>query len=323
MNLTDLTEMLRDRAELADTAHDARLVGVKAKMRASKRRRAVAGVACVILAVVGVVYTVVPQPGRSSEPATSTRGFPEYKDGTRLVAQAWRDLPASSVTVRFVPRSLDLTLFTRCDIGKSRALWIRVTVNGNPHSSSTCGSGGEIVSGFSDWASVGFVVGQPAEATLTVEGEEDRSVSTTSAPLLAAPVSGTFAIGFGEAVPPSEYPFPPRPETLETISPRSPELTNGLRADPADPSRRREITTRWPGLSMVHAAVNTPGRLRVLVNDVQVIDYSHWSYEARTTQSLTSDYWEKNYGLKLSPGEVVRITVIPERMTGDWVVELT
>jgi hypothetical protein len=32
------------------------------------------------------------------------------------------------------------------------------------------------------------------------------------------------------------------------------------------------------------------------------------------------DSWKSSYGLKLSRGEPVRITVIPERTTGDWEV---
>jgi hypothetical protein len=138
MNLTDLAEVLRERAESPDTPQDARLAGVRAKVTASKRRRAVAGAACVVLALVGLVYAVIPGP----------------------------------------------------DVRRS----------------------------------------------------------------------------------------PPRPRTLASISAEFPEPATGLSADPADPTRRKEITVEWPGPSVVHARVNTPGKLRVLVNDVPVVDFSHWTY---------------------------------------------
>lgn len=41
------------------------------------------------------------------------------------------------------------------------------------------------------------------------------------------------------------------------------------------------------------------------------------------SQSRSSDRWESNYGLKLAEGDPVRITVVPERVTGDWQVTLS
>src|SRR5690349_14788675 len=62
MNLTDLTEVLHERAELADSSHEARMAGVRARVSATRRRRAAAGVACVVLALVGIVHAVLPRP---------------------------------------------------------------------------------------------------------------------------------------------------------------------------------------------------------------------------------------------------------------------
>ena len=89
MNLTDLTEVLRDHADVAGEHGDTRLAGVRAKVTTTRRRRAVAGAACVVLAFLGVVYAVAPRHGRLSEPALPVRSFPEYQGGTKLVAQAW------------------------------------------------------------------------------------------------------------------------------------------------------------------------------------------------------------------------------------------
>jgi hypothetical protein len=315
MNLTDLSEVLRDRAELADSSHEARMAGVRARVTAVRRRRAVAGAAFVMLALVGIVYAVLPRLDQS-EPAVPPRSLPEYQYGTRLVTQAWGDLPSTSVTVRFVPRSLDLMLFTQCDIGPSNWLLISTTVNGHPFADHrTCGSASS-----ANWGALGVVVGQQSVITLTVDGKQGSGTSNPP-PVLPSPESGSFALGVGEAVPVSAYPFPPRPQTLETFQPSFPEPAIEVRSDAADPAGRKEITAAWPGDNVLHAEMNTPGRMRILVNDVEVINYSHWTYGVGSTQTLPGD-WPR-HGLQLTEGQQVKITVIPERTTGDWRVTLT
>ena len=317
MNLTDLTEVLRDHAVVHGAPGDTRLAGVRAKVTTTRRRRAVAGAVCVVLAFLGVVYAVVPRSGRLSEPAL-TRSFPEYQGGTKLVAQAWAELPSTSATVRFVPKSLDLRVASLCDIGSNRSLLVHITVNGKTLVAGGCNSA--VTS--AGWAGLGVVVGQPSVVTLTVDGEQDHSV-TTGAPTLAPPPDGVFGIAVGEAVPVDEYPLPPRPATLEPLSTTLGDPETAVSADSADPTARREITVIWPGDRMLHAQLNTPGRLRVLVDDVQVLDFWHWSYAAEGAYSLMSDSWAQEHGIAPVVGAPVRITVIPERVTGDWEVIVT
>ncbi|MCX2947073.1 hypothetical protein [Lentzea sp. NEAU-D7] len=304
MNLSDLTEVLRERAELTDSSHEARMAGVRARVSAGKRRRAVLGVAGVVLALVGIVFAVLPR-AEQPEPAVPPRSLPEYQEGTRLIAQAWSDLPSTSATVRFVPKSLDLLLFTHCETGQGDSLLVTVVVNGHTYTERNGCSGSRRVR---DWGAFDVVVGQPSVITLTVEPQH----TTTK---------GTFAIGIGEAVPVSEYPFPPRPQTLATFPAVSPEPTIVLRADPAAPAEQREFTVEWPGINFMEVRSNTPGRIRVLVDDVVVIDFSHWSYSAGSSLIFPDD-WKKSYGLDVAEGQAVKITVIPERVTGDWEVTL-
>jgi hypothetical protein len=82
------------------------------------------------------------------------------------------------------------------------------------------------------------------------------------------------------------------------------------------------MTIEWPGPVEVHSRVNTPGRIQVLVDDVPVLDYSTWTYTDSGSQSVPPDQWESTYGLKPAVGDPVRITVIPERTTGDWEVKI-
>ncbi|MGW4210423.1 hypothetical protein ACWEIJ_20710 [Lentzea sp. NPDC004789] len=322
MNLTDLSEVLHARAELPDSAHDARMAGVRARVAATRRRRAVAGVACVVLALVGIVYAVLPGRGPSPEPAVPPRSLPEYQSGTRLTAQAWGDLPSTSVTVRFVPKSLDLKVFTQCDVGdRNRALLVTVTVNDRPlMEQSSCGG----ATMTPDWSPLGVVVGQPTVITLTVLGEQGE-FGPGSPSLLPLPARGAFALGVGETVPVNEYSFPPRPPTLQNINegrlgPITKPLVK-LQADPADPTAAKEATVAWPGgHSLLLAHLNTPGRIRVLVNDIQFIDLSCWTYSVCATQAEWPSFDGDRRGL--SEGQSVKITAIPERTTGDWDVTL-
>lgn len=313
MNLTDLSEVLRDRAELADSSHEARMAGVRARVTAAKHRRAVAGAAFVVVALVGIVYALLPRL-EQPEPAVPPRSLPEYQQGTRLLTQAWGDLPSTSVTVRFVPKSLDLVLFTKCDIGPNEQLLMSTTVNGHPFvQRNSCGGGSS-----ANWSALGVVPGQPSVITLTIDGKQGSGTPGAPGPppALPLPESGSFTLGVGEAVPVNEYPFPPRPQTLETFQPSLGEPAIEVRSDAADPARQKEITAAWPGDNMLHAEMNTPGRMRILVNDVEVINYSHWTYGVGSTQTLPGD-WTR-HGLQLTEGQQVKITVIPERTTGDW-----
>ncbi|MCR3749336.1 hypothetical protein [Lentzea californiensis] len=254
----------------------------------------------------GIVFALLPRIVQP-EPAVPPRSLPEYQDGARLVAQAWADLPSTSTTLRFVPKSLDLVLFTHCETGRDGGLLlITLVVNGHPYTERNgCGGSRRV----RDWGAFGIVVGQPSVITLTVEPQR-----TTA--------KGTFAVAIGEEVPVSEYSFPPRPQTLETFPAIQPEPAIVLRPDQAAPAAQREFTIEWPGINMMELRSNTPGRIRVLVDDVVVLDFSHWSYSVFTTWVQPSD-WEKIDGLDLAKGQAVKITVIPERVTGDWDVTLT
>lgn len=318
MNLTDLTEVLRDRADLTDSSHEARMAGVRARVTAARRRRAVAGVAAVVLALVGIVYAVLPRPDVLPEPAVPPRSMPEYQFGTRLIAQGWGDLPSTTVSVRFVPRSLDLMIFTRCEAGPDERLLISTSINGHPMAErNTCGNGSRPL----DWTGLDVVPGQPSVITMTVDGKQGDVGGPNGVHVLPLPAHGSFAIGIGEAVPVSEYPFPPRPQTLPTFYPTHPTPVVELKPDAANPGERKEFTVRWPGDNVLMAEMNTPGRMRVLVGDVQVVDYSNWSYTLGGTQIEPRD-WARTYGIDLPEGRMVKITVIPERVTGDWRVTL-
>jgi len=318
MNLTDLTEVLRERAELDDTAHDARMAGIRGRVLATRRRLALAGVVCVVLAVVSAVFLTVPRP---VEPANPTRSFPEYDNGARLVAQAWADLPTDSVTLEYTPKSPEFVLFERCVAESSdQDLVMVITINGRPVQAGGCYSGSLPMD---DLTRYDGAVGRPLVITMTVgvgrvRGEIPEKVEDVRPPDEA--VTAEFAIGVGELVPVSEYPLPARPETLEDIDDfLSSDPDIDIRADRNDPEQRQEISMAWPGTLGVHAAINTPGRLEVLINGQVVYELESWGYSGEFGIAILGEA----DGLNFSPGQTVTVTVIPERATGDWSVQLS
>lgn len=322
MNLTDLTEVLRDRAELDDTAHDARMAGIRARILATRRRLALTGVVCVVLSLVSAVYLTLP---RQVEPADPPRSFPEHQYGARLVAQAWADLPTNSATVQFVPKSDRFVLFDHCSAESAeRDLVMMITINGHERRGGGCDGGGSGEIG--DLAKLGGAVGKPLVVTMTVGFSSSVDEIPDKAEDIHPPdetVTGEFAVGIGEPVPVDEYPFPPRPETLVDIEELVPPVDQSgdinIRSDRNDPDALQTLTVEWPGSCRLEAALNTPGRLEVLINDKTVYDVDSWSYDGLSGITTVGE----DDGLQLSPGQTATITVIPERTTGDWIVQLS
>ncbi len=152
MNLDDLASVLRDRADhLPDAPAGPRVAGVQSLVRASRRRRAVTGALC--LALVGALYAlVVPTPREGHLPAGPVRAYPDHHQGTRILAQA----TGRTAVTRFVPRTLDLSLFLRCD----KEVVVRVVVDGRDAGLVPCGPGGG--STLPTWADYGVAVGKPS-----------------------------------------------------------------------------------------------------------------------------------------------------------------
>lgn len=324
MNLTDLAEVLRSRSESpGDTSHAARLSGIRSRVRAARLRQALTGAVSLLLVVAGVVYAGTRPADHSSEPAAPSYRFPDYEAGRRVIGQSWAAAPGTTVSVRFVPTSLDLALFRHCDAGPGRYLYTDVEVNGHPMSGGSCDShngGVTFVEQEKGWAGLGVVVGRPSIATMTVLGEQNPDPRQPPQSLLPVPDGAVFALALGEAVPVEDYPFPPRPGTLAELPAPSPDAAVVLGVDPAEPNGRRQVTRTWPDNGLVTVWTNTPGRLRVLIDDVEVLSYEHWSYEVGSRS--WADHRRNEGDPDPEPGQRVTVTVIAERTSGDWRVDL-
>ncbi|OLF05335.1 hypothetical protein BLA60_36515 [Actinophytocola xinjiangensis] len=318
MNLTDLTEVLRDRADLDATTHDARMAGIRGRVLARRRRLALTGVVGVVLALVGVVYVALP--GQRVDPAEPTRSLAEYQSGARLVAQAWGDLPATSITLTHTPSADDLVLIAHCvDEDSGQNLVTMVSINGRDGPAGGC-TGQTTVR--IDLSAYGGSVGEPLVVRMVVgvnrvAGEFPETVADVRPPESAT--SAEYAVGLGERVPLTEYSFPPRPETLEPLDSLLAPADFDLRSDPDDPDAPQELDVTWRGQVELTASLNTPGRLEVLIDGESVYVGDSWTYLG--TIGVTTVGGPD--GPDLAVGETATITVVPERTTGDWAVQFT
>ncbi|MCC8246837.1 hypothetical protein [Saccharothrix luteola] len=324
MNLTDLTEVLRRHAELPpDAAHGPRMSGIRAKVKASRRRRATA-VAASIVAVLGVAFALTAPVQRESQPAEPEPVvFSEYHEGTRIVAQTSGRAPASTIALRFVPTTPEPELFITCDPhDDSKQMYSTLIVNGVPVGDGlTCGLPMKLNL---DWTKHRIGVGAPMTVTMSV-GEQLWDEEEQGAHAGPMPPDATFAAAVGVPVAPEDYPFPPRPETLAPIDPALDATNPGqdrvfeLRAVPGRSNGTWQTAVSLPSRPVyVVVAVNTPGRIRVLINDVEVVEHATWTYRISHLSDSDQGYWE----VGVEPGATVNITVIAERTSGDWAVLL-
>ena len=340
MNPTLLRTVLDERS--ADpppkiTDHHGRTAGVRRKVVARRRRRIVvgAGAAALIAALLGAA---VPQVWGGGDPAPdgqrveAAAPFPEYLDGYRVVATASAPLADRSVTLTFVPTTSDFVMYTRCDghgmddgnLGVEAELSV-----GNLgaegvfcYLTSRDGDAAALVPWEAFGTDVGVEAGEPVTLTITLTAVAAQFGGVDQLPPI--PSQGTVAVAVAEPVPFEDYPLPTPPAELAPL-PENPSGSFEVRANAADPNRRIETIMAWDAALAgcggddfaypVNLVSQTPGTLRVLIDDVEVAEHTWWDYGQEGSIArldlLCSD---------LTDGEEVTIVVEPEHMTGDWQV---
>ena len=325
-----LRELFEERfgTEPANVEHQARLASIGRRISSVRRRRAAtagAALAAVVAVVVATPTSVqVPQSipesvGSSPTPTAKTiEGFPEYFEGARVVAAASASLPDTTATLTFVPKTLDLVAFTRCDPPE---VWASLVL---PDGGYAVGGCGREWGDKEAWAASGIRVGEPTtlvlKARATIRSENGRMMD---GPL---PASGTIAVAIAERVPFEEYPLPPRPATLPPLAtaPIGTDVVTTVRNAPDDPLAPRTVEVAWEEILNFSAHLQTPGNLRVLVNGRLLMNCEKWTY---TEKSPIPKHCDEEFVITDDdnpgkPGDIVTITVIPEHVTGDWAVRI-
>jgi hypothetical protein len=322
VNVTDLRDMLDERSAAAPDSvpHAERMDAIRRGVRRLRGRRAsVAGAFAVLAVVIGYALGPFGPVGRGG-PAGSVDGFPEYAEGGRVVASRSAPLASGEITLSVTVPGPDTGYrFTgRCTSKQRLNLRIEVDVDGIPERSL-----GRVCDGSLDGI----------DATPSTTGAWKRRVAsgtqitvrfTLRAALVDRPLrevsntEGTFAVAVYQAVAFADYPLPPRPKTLRPLPPgddrdgRRPVAT--VRADPAHPDRRQEITVDNPHADMrLEVTAATPGILHIFINGREVDTRTIWDYQA---------------GIRIAPlptaaradltPERLTISIVPEHMTGDW-----
>ncbi|NUT90430.1 MAG: hypothetical protein HOY78_00230 [Saccharothrix sp.] len=304
MNEAELVDLLHERADIPDDGHRTRVEGVRAKVRRSRWQQAGATLAAIAVVLAGLLYGV-PR-GQSSDPADPPgEPLPTYQDGYRFTTEAFTALPERAVRLSYTVTG-DFMIYARCGISGRRSTMV-ITINDKRWFEGGCDEIGTPVPPPPDaWTAFGIEAGQPARI----------EASLTDAPGGA----GRWGIRIGEAVPFAEYSFPPRPSRLPELPAAVPGSTPA-QADPDHPDRRVEVRVPWSG-DALELRANTPGRYRVLVDGVAVVDSTFWTFGAHSATSAPVSEWPELYGVSVVPGQDLTLTVVPERASGQWQVTL-
>lgn len=270
--------------------------------------------------------------GDAPPPADRLAGFPEYLEGTRVLAAVSAPLADRTLSLTFVPTTLDLQLFTRCEghgLDPNLGLRAELTVGQSLSLIPFCpvlgvdqGEGDDPSASF--WSTAGVTPGTPVTVTVRVTGTEPLVIDTEDQ--VPVPDQGTFALAVGERMRFEDYPLPPRPEPLPPLELSAEPADLELRADPDDPNRPVQQTMSAPGWihqcdGMLALQSQTPGRLRVLIDGAEVVSATFWSYQPAGYAYRLDSLLDDQCG-GLEAGDQLTVRVEPEHLTGDWRVEL-
>lgn len=320
----DLRDLMQERSQARPSAPDAvRLAQVHRRIARIRRRRTVAAVGATALSLLLVVgaglavwpgrVTQAPPPPAASPTARTIDGFPEYSRGGRVVATGVADLPQPSLTVTFVPRTLDIRLSIWCD----PELTFEIRVNGQDLVAGGCDATPDSLS-FGEGAAEGFrerglKVGEPATFTLTpTDGTQFGDRPRFTEPI---PTSGRYALAIAETMDFDSYPLPPRPDVLRPLVFEIGDMPVVARVGSDRRDARKPLTTTLTYSEKLQARIasQTPGFLRVTVNGVPVVRHESWDYEAREML-----FFLDHHDLPLKEGDQITVRVEPQYVHGAW-----
>jgi len=329
-DLDDLREVLRSSVtalpDNVDRDHQ-----VHARVARTRRTRAITGsvgalavVAVASLLAVNVLPSNGSNPNDQHPPVVTPSGtqsphdvaLPTYLRGGKLIASK-EGTDARGITMTFTPTSLQFGFVLSCSnpqLARERqpagANMAMSTVNGKSSLGTGCGTA-LTLDGDSDFGLVttnwgrdyGVTPGQPVNVTFGFEHHASHP--------------GTrFRVAVYQAVPISEYPFPPAPATLSPLSESLMAHVRGTRViwsrrHASDPNGWTYRITVHHGLTMIMESA-APGALRMYVNDKLVWTGRSWDYSLNVSQA---DLRLAQVGL--SPGQTATIRFEADRFPPD------
>jgi hypothetical protein len=265
MDLRDLLEQ-RSAQPPASVLHHLRMSAVRRRVVARRRRLVTAVAAALIVALAaGAVVTGLPGFNQSLSPAEAeVEGFPEYRDGNRVLAATSARLQERELELTFVPATDRPVIYWRCEQPLSlwSTLWsttegifaegIEATLNGRTLSgiadARNCGGSYEITpTDVEDWvAEFGLRVGEPNTLVVRLNGQ----FTTMEGAPAQVPRRATWGVALAEPVPFEAYVLPPARSCWSRSLSRSPATTptrTGCGRPPVTAISPSRSTVWWPG----------------------------------------------------------------------------
>jgi hypothetical protein len=339
---TQLREVFAERSGGAPAEPgEGRLAAVHHRIARSRRRRAAATGAGVVVAaglLSGAVAVAAGAPGEPSRPDAGGAGtptaapstgptqgppgverFPDYVHGARVLAQTtFGALETGAVTVE---PATGLVVATRCFPAD---MILDTVINGSLRQL-TCG--GVTRYREQDLRALGVEPGEPT--TITVSLSEGLG---QDGPGPAGPRQGVIGMAVGEPVPLDEYPFPPAPGPLPPLpdAPADWDVLAVLANDPDDPLAPRSLELPQDHDVDFYVLSQTPGALHVRLDDADFMSCYKWDHSPATAEPTPLDFdngcgEERLWGDSddpPGPGDTVTVTVTPEHVTGAWEVRI-
>jgi hypothetical protein len=318
----DLKELMRERGASTPGFDHLRLEQVKSRIK--RRRVLLAGTltAAVVLVLFGG-YAIspslrstpqMPSPESPSPSVSAQPSFvppPEHYQHNARVALAIAPLRTGGVELMWTPLVWDNYFDILCASDTGGHLEPRpkteFTVNGAFYGTNNdCGQG--IFVEQKQLERAGVKLGQPVKLKVTILGQPSTN--------------GFVLLGVTPNVLLREYPLPPRPAQLMSLSTlRACDQTGPpvvVASDPADPSKPVQLTVTWPKHLNAVQQLTTPGQLAITVGRIKVTPVAASDYEGAIQQVLVTENGHDFWDTASLAGQPVTITVTPSGVTGPW-----
>ncbi len=341
----DLRSVLIDRSSTAPTTPDVqRLTAVQGRVRAIRQRRAAGagGLAVLLVAALAVAPSLLDRPTQQSMevPAhdqTVVGGlFPRFDSGRKFAAHTvFETDEAREKSFAFTPESLDFGFVLLCRPALPERYLLAFSVDGESFGAMSCNAGGGSMATYpvEQLTQARFRPGSPVTITVRVVApKKDDPVSqqpTYTGPLPTMRVS----LAVYTPVPRDQYPLPPRPpalESLDEVASGNAGLAPGRRLGTVDSRQlgangNGSVVLELPrhGAEVIATSV-APGTLQIDVNGVAIENISTWTWHGSGVERLLSTENLAQHGVRVQPGDEVKVRVSASHFTVDdaWRVDL-
>ena len=334
---TDLRAVLAERAsEAPGDDHVGRAASVDRRVRVIRRRRAAGAslaVVILLLVVTGVTGLFRDAPDRAAPvPAHLQKVadglLPRYNGGGEATAYtSFRTDQKRSTTFRFVPGSAGLLVAFRCDKDMASGYLVSLEVNGKTLMMGTCSQAlnarGPSRGDEQNEADLfGIRPGEPATMRVRVVHVGSGAPTPEAESVYRGAMSNYWiAVGVYSTMAVADYPFPPRPKTLESLDQDTNSsggwLVGEIDSRSIGPAGRGVVRTTLTGKGVqFELYAVAPGAVTMTVNGRTVDVAKFWTWEGSGYGGLVlkADALQQ-LGIDVAVGDSITVGVAGRRFT--------